>query len=70
MSGLTSYTPPRETLAATFSRSNSEGLAVHVVLVHLRVVFYLCTCEPRGSVAALISYDHVKFAVGTNTKRR
>jgi hypothetical protein len=68
--GLTPYTPPRETLAATSSRPNSEVLATHVVLAHPRATFHPCTCGfRRGATAvaaALIGYDHVKVAAETS----
>jgi hypothetical protein len=71
---LTPYTPPRETLAATSSRLNSEALAICVVLAHPRVAFHSCTCGLRRDVAAvagaLIDYDHAKVAVETTTRRR
>jgi hypothetical protein len=71
---LTPNTPPRETLAATSSRSNCKVLATHVVLAHPRAVFHLRTCGLRRGDAvvatALISYDDVKVAVETTIRRR
>jgi hypothetical protein len=68
------YTPPRETLATTSSRPNSEALDACMVLAHPHVVFHPCTCWLRRGVAtiatALITYDDVKVAVGMTTKRR
>jgi hypothetical protein len=72
--GLTPYTLPRETLAATSSRPNSEALTACVVLAYPRAAFYPCTCGLRRGAAAvavvLIGYDHVKVAVETTTRRR
>jgi hypothetical protein len=68
--GLTSYTSPRETLADTFSRPNSEALAACVVLAHPRVAFHPCTCGLSRGVAALIGYDDIKVAVDTTTRMR
>jgi hypothetical protein len=62
--------PPRETLAATSSRPNSEALAVRVMLAHTRVMFHLRMCGLRTCVAALIGYDDVKFAAETAIRRR
>jgi hypothetical protein len=68
--GLTSYTSPRETLADTFSRPNSEALAAYVVLAHPRVAFHPCTCGLSRGVAALIGYDDIKVVVDTTTRMR
>jgi hypothetical protein len=72
--GLTPYTPPCETLATTSSRSNSETLAVHLVLAHPRAVFHPYTCGLPGGAAAvkvaLIGYDNIKVAAETTTGRR
>jgi hypothetical protein len=58
----TSYTPSRETLAATTSRPNPEALDAHVVLAHPHAVFHPCMCGLRGGAAAvaavLITYDN------------
>jgi hypothetical protein len=58
----TPYMPPRETLAATASRSNPEVLAARVVLAHPRAAFHPCMCGLRGGTttvaAALIGYDN------------
>jgi hypothetical protein len=56
------YRPPRETLVATSSRSNSsKALAVRVVLAHPCAAFHPCMCGLRGFVAVvaavLIGYD-------------
>jgi hypothetical protein len=71
---LTSYMPPRETLAATSSRSNSKARTTCVMLTHSGVVFHPCTCGlRRGTVmvaAVLIDYDDMEVAVGTTTRRR
>jgi hypothetical protein len=73
-SGLTPYMPPREKLATTFSRSNSEALVSHVVLSYPHATFYPCTCGLyRGAAvvaAVLISYDDVKVVAETTTRRR
>jgi hypothetical protein len=65
---------PRETLAATYSRPNSEALAARMVLAHSRAAFHPCTCGlHRGVaavVAALIGYDDVKVATETAIRRR
>jgi hypothetical protein len=68
--GLTSYTSPRETLADTFSRPNSEALAACVVLAHSCVAFHPCTCGLSRGVTALIGYDDIKVAVDTTTRMR
>jgi hypothetical protein len=64
--GLMSYTSPCETVAAVSSRSNSEVLAVCVLLAHPRAVFHPCTYVLRRYTAtvgaALIRYDDVKVA--------
>jgi hypothetical protein len=53
--------PPRETLAAAASRSNSEALVVRVVLAHPRSVFHPCTSGIHGGAAVvaatLVGYD-------------
>jgi hypothetical protein len=68
------YTPPRETLAATSSRSNSEALPARVVLALPRATLHPCTCGlHRGAATiavALIRYNDVKVTVGTTTRRR
>jgi hypothetical protein len=68
------YTSSRETLAAAFSRSNSEALAARVVLAHPHATFYSCTCGLRRGAttvaAVLIGYDDVNVAVETTTGRR
>jgi hypothetical protein len=65
---------PRETLATSSSRRNSEALATHVVLAHPSMVFHLCMCGLRRGttmvVATLISYNDVKVAAETTTRRR
>jgi hypothetical protein len=70
----TCYTPPRETLATTSSRPNSEALATHVVLAHPHVVFYPYTCGLHRIAAtvafALIGYNDVKVADEMTTRRR
>jgi hypothetical protein len=72
--GWTSYTSPRETLAAAYSRPNSEALAERVVLAHSCVAFHPYMCELyEGAVvvdAALIGYDDVEVATRTTTRRR
>jgi hypothetical protein len=66
------YTPSRETLAATFSRSNFEALSTRVVLSYPRATFHLYMCGlRRGAVAAaaaLIGYNNIKVAVETTTR--
>jgi hypothetical protein len=66
--------PPRETLAITASRPNSEALAARVVLAHPHTEFHLCTCGLHGGaivvVATLISYNNVDVAAGTTMRRR
>jgi hypothetical protein len=72
--GLTPYTQPCETLATTSSRSNSETLAVHLVLAHPHAAFHPYTCGLPGGAAAvkvaLIGYDNIKVAAETTTGRR
>jgi hypothetical protein len=65
-----SYTPPRETLAIASSQPNSKALAAGVVLAHPRVAFDPYTCELRIGTAVLISYDDIKVAAETTTRRR
>jgi hypothetical protein len=69
-----SYTPPRETLAATVaSRLISKALAACVVLAHPHAVFHPYTCGLCGSAAAvataLIGYN-VEEVVATMTTRK
>jgi hypothetical protein len=68
------YTLPRETLAATSSRPNSEALIMHMVLAHPHTVFYSCTCGLRRGagviIVALIGYNDVKVAAEMTTRRR
>jgi hypothetical protein len=53
--------PPRETLATTSSRPNSEAPAARMMLAHPRTTFHPCTCGLCGGAAAvaaaLIGYD-------------
>jgi hypothetical protein len=60
--------PQHETLATASSWSNSEALAVRVVLEHPRAVFHPCMYRLyRGTtmiVAVLIGYDDVEVDVG------
>jgi hypothetical protein len=66
--------PPRETLAATSSRSNSEALATRMVLADSHAAFHPYMCGLRRGAAAvaaaLIGYDDVKVAAKTTTRRR
>jgi hypothetical protein len=68
------YTPPRETLAATSSRPNSEALPACVVLEQPRAAFHPCTCGLYGGATAvastLIGYDEVEVAARTTIWRR
>jgi hypothetical protein len=68
------YRSPRETLAATSSRPNSEALTACVVLAHSYAVFYPCTdgllIDAATVATALIDYDDVKITVETTTRRR
>jgi hypothetical protein len=73
--GLTPYTPPHETLAATSSsQPNSEALAACVVLAHPHVVLYPSTCGLRRGIVAvavvLIGYDDIKVTLKMSTRRR
>jgi hypothetical protein len=65
---------PRETLATTSSRPNSEALVARVVLAHPRAAFHPCTCGLRRDVVAVtvapIGCDDVKVATETITRRR
>jgi hypothetical protein len=71
---LTLYTPPRETLAATSSRLNSEALAARVVLAYSHMAFHPCTCglfRDAATVAAvLVSSDDMKVATRMTTRMR
>jgi hypothetical protein len=71
---LRPYMAPRETLATTSTRLNSEDLVVHVVLTHPRAAFHPYTCRLcRGTAmiaAALIGYDNVKVATETTARKR
>jgi hypothetical protein len=53
--------PPRETLVAASSWSNSKALATRVVRAHAHTMFHHCTCGLRGGAAAvaavMIDYD-------------
>jgi hypothetical protein len=64
------YTPPRETLAAASSRSNSKVLAARVVLAHPRTAFHPYTCGLRREAAAvaatLIGYNDVEEMIVIN----
>jgi hypothetical protein len=70
----TLYTPPHESLATAASRPNNEALAARVVLAHPCATFHHYTCGLCGGAAGvdavLISYDHMKVAAETSTRRR
>jgi hypothetical protein len=74
-----SYTAPHKTLAVASSRSNSEALAVHVVLAHSASTQSCAAFQPymcglhRGApvvTAALIGYDDMKVAAGMTMRGR